>query len=805
MIVLKRFLFLPLISVFIFLFNIENTFAQYCTSFSTNASFASTSLVSIGTLNNNTSGCANYSDYTGIYSELVLNTTYSLTIGLENCSGFNAPKISSVYIDWNGNSFFEPGEEVFHINATSTLLAAQTNFNTNITVPPTASQDTILMRVVTQWSLVDNTNDFSCGTYAFGETEDYSLVIKGLIDNVTTTQNLCFGDSLGVIEIDADDTAPLAYSIDGGLNYFSSSTFNNLPNGIYNICVFDSSINLSQCYNNNPVVINSPDSLFALTSIQNISCYNGNDGLLSTQAFNGQAPYSYEWSDGVSMYFGNQINNLQNGNYSLSVIDNNGCIFNLDNIILSMPDELVIDSLNLSSYSTFNLSCFDANDGFVDIYASGGTGALSYNFNSSVSNLSFQNNLSAGLQTLVVFDNNFCETDTNFFLTAPPAITVDNTVIHVGCENENDGSFTTNISGGVAPYDLEITNFSEIFSINNSAGNSIFDNLTVDNYDLIITDLNGCVYIDSFKVENPQLSLSTENVRCYTGSNGQINYSINFSTDVFNLISPPSITDLTAGDYSFLVENDQGCFFDTIVTITEPTNFESSENVPIICNEADLADISIVFSGGVEPYSLIWSTGDTVFNTSYGVGSYTYQCVDYNGCVVDGTIDVLPPNIPELSYSLISPSCDENFDGSVEVFVDKGYPPFDYMWQDGRNESLIDSLPPNIYRLTVVDSADCSSDLLEVKVPYVYNDCFYFPDAFTPNGDGINDVYEVSSIFSRNPVELSIYNRLGALLYRSDVLRWNGEFNGVKCQVGTYNYILRYANQYKAGEILLLE
>ena len=74
------------------------------------------------------------------------------------------------------------------------------------------------------------------------------------------------------------------------------------------------------------------------------------------------------------------------------------------------------------------------------------------------------------------------------------------------------------------------------------------------------------------------------------------------------------------------------------------------------------------------------------------------------------------------------------------------------MWQDGRNESLIDSLPPNIYRLTVVDSADCSSDLLEIKVPYVYNDCFYFHDAFTPNGDGINDVYEVSSIFSRNPV-----------------------------------------------------
>ena len=89
------------------------SFAQYCSSSSTNASFCSTSLVSIGSLNNTSSGCANYSDYTSIYTELVLNGIYNLTIGLNNCSGFISPKISNVYIDWNGNEIFDVSEEVF--------------------------------------------------------------------------------------------------------------------------------------------------------------------------------------------------------------------------------------------------------------------------------------------------------------------------------------------------------------------------------------------------------------------------------------------------------------------------------------------------------------------------------------------------------------------------------------------------------------------------------------------------------------------------------------------------------------------
>ena len=183
--------FFKLIVIFAFTLGVVHySFAQYCSSSSTSASFCSTSLVSIGSLNNASSGCANYSDYTSIYTELVLNGIYNLTIGLNNCSGFTMPKISNVYIDWNGNEIFDVGEEVFHIDATSAIAANQTNFNTTITVPANAIQDTIRMRVVTVWSITDNANDYSCGMYGWGETEDYSLIIRGLIQNVNSVDNL---------------------------------------------------------------------------------------------------------------------------------------------------------------------------------------------------------------------------------------------------------------------------------------------------------------------------------------------------------------------------------------------------------------------------------------------------------------------------------------------------------------------------------------------------------------------------------------------------------------------------------------
>lgn len=803
-----HFSFFKLIAITILTFVCtQSSYAQYCSSSSTSAAFCSTSLVAIGSLNNASAGCANYSDYTSIYTEVVLNGTYNLTIGLNNCSGFTMPKISNVYIDWDGNEIFDVGEEVFHINATTATAATQTNFSTTITVPASAVQDTIRMRVVTVWSTADNANDYSCGMYGWGETEDYSLIVRGLIQNVNAIDNLCYGGSNGEISISTANTgSAFAYSIDGGLNYSASSTFNNLANGIYNICVFDSTTNQSQCYSSNPVVISSPDSLFATTSAQGVSCFNGSDGVLNAEAFNGTPNYNYTWVNGSNTFLGDNIQNLSSGYYDLIVTDDNNCLFTVDSIFVGSPTQLTIDSVITSSFQGYGISCKDGNNGFIEVYANGGTGVLSYNWGGNISNNSVLQNLSAGDMPIVVFDANFCQRDTLITLNQPSELNVASTILHVGCENENDGSITTNVSGGVAPYSIEVLNSTVNLSALNSGGGELFENLEVDTYVLSVIDLNNCIYEDTFQIENPTLNLVAEDVKCYGNSDGQITFAIDFSTDVYNLISPSTTLNLSAGTYDFLIQNDQGCFFDSTIVINEPELIVLKEDVEIICESTELANVGIEASGGVLPYSIAWGFGDTIFNPSLGIGVYNFTFTDANGCTSTDNVEVLPPFLPELSYTLTPPSCEYNFDGSINVEVAQGYPPFVYDWDDGKSESFIDSLPPKSYRLTVTDSAGCSSSLLEVLVPYVYNDCFYFPSAFTPNDDGINDTYEVSSIFSRSPLILSIYNRQGNLVFQSeDNISWDGKYKNQKCPLGKYYFHLQFANQYTTGEILLLE
>ena len=59
----------------------------------------------------------------------------------------------------------------------------------------------------------------------------------------------------------------------------------------------------------------------------------------------------------------------------------------------------------------------------------------------------YYSNLSSGIQEVIVFDNNFCQYDSTIILTAPNPIFSSNTILHVGYENENDGSITTNVNG----------------------------------------------------------------------------------------------------------------------------------------------------------------------------------------------------------------------------------------------------------------------------------------------------------------------------------------------------------------------
>jgi hypothetical protein len=147
--------------------------AAYCASAPASSADSRIDNFTLSNINNTpAAGCTTYSDYTNLVAQLEQGRTYPLSITLGTCGG-NFDKTAKVYIDWNGDSTFDPVNE---LAATTTTITTSTGtYTANIVVPVTVtSGNTSLMRVV----LVETNSPAvinPCGTYAKGETQDYRV------------------------------------------------------------------------------------------------------------------------------------------------------------------------------------------------------------------------------------------------------------------------------------------------------------------------------------------------------------------------------------------------------------------------------------------------------------------------------------------------------------------------------------------------------------------------------------------------------------------------------------------------------
>ncbi len=150
------------------------TVAAYCASNATNSADSRIDNVTFAGINNSsTSACATYTDYTSISGNVNRSGSYSLSVTLGTCGG-NYGKFGKVFIDWNNDKDFDDAGELV---ATSASISATAAFTASVSVPATASLGATRMRVVcTEASAASGVT--ACGTYSYGETEDYSINIS---------------------------------------------------------------------------------------------------------------------------------------------------------------------------------------------------------------------------------------------------------------------------------------------------------------------------------------------------------------------------------------------------------------------------------------------------------------------------------------------------------------------------------------------------------------------------------------------------------------------------------------------------
>lgn len=319
------------LSAFLLLFFASRVEAQYCTSSAT--SFAdgdigavtvngATNLSTCSTTGSGASVLNSYSDYTslGVFTTLQPGTLANFSVGVITCGSVNYNYGVAIYIDYNQNgSLTDPGEMVYGtLNSTNMVLSGTTLTGT-FNVPLNVVTGPTLMRVVANEAAFGASLS-PCGTYVWGETEDY-IVTLGATINANITDASCGGTD-GAIDVSFNGgVAPYTYSWSNGA---STADIQNLAPGAYTITITDS---LNATFQNTFYV--NASNLAANESITIPTCFS-NNGTISLNPSGGVAPYTYSWSNGQT---GSSIQNLLPWGYSVNITDANGCflhkVFNL--------------------------------------------------------------------------------------------------------------------------------------------------------------------------------------------------------------------------------------------------------------------------------------------------------------------------------------------------------------------------------------------------------------------------------------------------------------------------------------------
>lgn len=169
-------------------------------------------------------------------------------------------------------------------------------------------------------------------------------------------------------------------------------------------------------------------------------------------------------------------------------------------------------------------------------------------------------------------------------------------------------------------------------------------------------------------------------------------------------------------------------------------------------------------------------------------GFYTTRANTFTGC--DSIIYTILSPEKKIDLSLISDTClADNKPITFTLPVDST---IQYRWQDGSSNNNYTANFPGSYWVTAVSS--CNAVIDSVKVHDNCNPDVFIPSAFTPNNDGLNDVFRIPEFNGQHLENFNIYNRYGQLIFHSDIPTkgWDGSINGTPQQSGTYVYFIQY-------------
>lgn len=542
-------------------------------------------------------------------------------------------------------------------------------------------------------TVVDQNNCESYATVTVGASTP--LTLNGSSTNVT-----CFGaNNGGAIVTTIGGVAPFNFAWNNSIS-INNDTLSNLGLGSYSVIVTDA----SGCTATRSYTITEPTQLIvSLVDSQSVSCFGAADGAIDINATGGQPNYVYSWSNGAATQ---DLVGIIGGNYIVTVSDAANC---RDTFSIT-----ITDANQVSIISTVDsISCAGQNDGKINIDVSGGASGSSVGFTFLWGNGNTTDsltNLGIGNYSVTISDANACSIALSFSLGTPSLISPTYTIDSLGCNLFN---VDINVVGGTSPYSF-------IWSTGDSTED--IGPVVANNYQLTITDVNGCSISSSVDVinNNPStilnISFLATNESCFGLSDGAIDAAIvgGALPNTFlwnNNSTSEDLTGITSGTYILTVTDANGCFDIDSVNITAAQAINSIAIADSVsCFGEATGRIILNVSGGAAPLNFLWNTGATTADLdSVQAGNYTVVIADANGCIdsLSITVDQFP--LLEVAVTIQDNICFNYNDGSATINVIGGLPSYNIEWSNGNVTNQILNLRFGDYAVSVTDANGCDT------------------------------------------------------------------------------------------------
>ena len=374
----------------------------------------------------------------------------------------------------------------------------------------------------------------------------------------------------------------------------------------------------------------------------------------------------------------------------------------------------------------------------------------------------------------------------------------------IRCHGDSTGGFYVSASGGLPPYRYTLDG-----KIYQATG--LFTGLPAGAYHPAVKDSNGCTKELSIVIEQPEklkASISKTDVSCFGFEDGEAHLTVTGGFQPYQFQwstgdSSKGLIQLLAGVYDVTITDSNQCTWWTPVHIHQPDELKvQTSKSDVSCAGKTDGSAALSMTGGTPPYQISWSNGATVpaLNTM-AAGVYSFTVSDHKNCSVVDSVNINEPDSITVE-AVVTPDPGGKGNGSIQLVVSGGAPPYTYLWFDNSAEDYNNGLFPGVYPVEVRDVNGCRKETsIVVPLGTAIEAGILAQLKLYPNPANDKLVIETKTTFS-GPLEIKILDIAGRIVLEVEPIDFEKRLllNITSLKDGTYLIMIsnnNHQNYYK--------